>query len=87
MVYNIYNTYYMYSGRLSDILGRKGAMLLGLTLFSSVVLTLCCCPPLMCGIGGGTLLCGLAPSMDMLILARAIAGMVSTVVYGSLLIK
>lgn len=30
---------YMYSGRLSDILGRKGAMLLGLTLFSSVVLT------------------------------------------------
>ncbi|KAF8580262.1 MFS general substrate transporter [Ramaria rubella] len=45
-------------GRLSDILGRKGAMLLALTLFTS-----------------GTLFCGLAPSMDLLILARAIAGM------------
>ncbi|KIJ56179.1 hypothetical protein M422DRAFT_57657 [Sphaerobolus stellatus SS14] len=45
-------------GRLSDILGRKGAMLLGLTLFSF-----------------GTLLCGLASSMNVLILARAIAGM------------
>jgi predicted MFS family arabinose efflux permease len=30
----------------------------------------------MCRIAGGTLLCGLAPSMNMLILARAIAGMV-----------
>ncbi|KAI0786360.1 MFS general substrate transporter [Abortiporus biennis] len=45
-------------GRLSDILGRKGAMLLALSLF-----------------GSGTLLCGLAPSMDSLIAARAIAGM------------
>ncbi|EMD40562.1 hypothetical protein CERSUDRAFT_111161 [Gelatoporia subvermispora B] len=45
-------------GRLSDILGRKGAMLLALSLF-----------------GSGTLLCGLAPSMDALIAARAIAGM------------
>ncbi|KAG9008917.1 hypothetical protein FRB93_005967 [Tulasnella sp. JGI-2019a] len=45
-------------GRLSDIIGRKGAMLLGLSLF-----------------GGGTLLCGLAPSMGTLIAARAIAGM------------
>ncbi|KAI0092776.1 MFS general substrate transporter [Irpex rosettiformis] len=45
-------------GRLSDILGRKGAMLLALSLF-----------------GSGTLLCGLAPSMDALIIARAIAGM------------
>lgn len=45
-------------GRLSDILGRKGAMLLALSLF-----------------GFGTLLCGLAPSMDALIAARAIAGM------------
>ncbi|KAI0346735.1 MFS general substrate transporter [Trametopsis cervina] len=45
-------------GRLSDILGRKGAMLLALSLF-----------------GVGTLLCGLAPSMDALIIARAIAGM------------
>ncbi|KAF9246956.1 vacuolar amino acid permease [Melanogaster broomeanus] len=45
-------------GRLADILGRKGAMLLGLTLF-----------------GSGTIACGLAPSMEMLILARAVAGM------------
>ncbi|KAI0315395.1 vacuolar amino acid permease [Amylostereum chailletii] len=45
-------------GRLSDILGRKGAMLLALTLF-----------------GIGTVLCGLAPSMNTLIAARAIAGM------------
>ncbi|TCD71312.1 hypothetical protein EIP91_011083 [Steccherinum ochraceum] len=45
-------------GRLSDILGRKGAMLLALCLF-----------------GTGTLLCGLAPSMDALIAARAVAGM------------
>ncbi|KAI0079648.1 vacuolar amino acid permease [Panus rudis PR-1116 ss-1] len=45
-------------GRLSDILGRKGAMLLALALF-----------------GSGTLLCGLAPSMDALIAARAVAGM------------
>ncbi|KAG8855602.1 hypothetical protein FRB96_006797 [Tulasnella sp. 330] len=45
-------------GRLSDIMGRKGAMLLALSLF-----------------GSGTLLCGLAPSMNTLIAARAIAGM------------
>ncbi|KAL0070912.1 hypothetical protein AAF712_002133 [Marasmius tenuissimus] len=45
-------------GRLSDILGRKGAMLLALTLF-----------------GSGTILCGLATSMEMLIAARAVAGM------------
>ncbi|KAL1946941.1 hypothetical protein VTO73DRAFT_15045 [Trametes versicolor] len=45
-------------GRLSDILGRKGAMLLALSLF-----------------GSGTLFCGLAPSMDALIVARAVAGM------------
>ncbi|PAV20724.1 MFS general substrate transporter [Pyrrhoderma noxium] len=45
-------------GRLSDILGRKGAMLLGLSLF-----------------GSGTILCGLAPSMEALIAARALAGM------------
>ncbi|KAI9001206.1 vacuolar amino acid permease [Trametes punicea] len=45
-------------GRLSDILGRRGAMLLALSLF-----------------GSGTLFCGLAPSMDALIVARAIAGM------------
>nr|VWO96887.1 N/A [Ganoderma boninense] len=45
-------------GRLSDILGRKGAMLLALSFF-----------------GSGTLLCGLAPSMDALIAARALAGM------------
>lgn len=45
-------------GRLSDILGRKGAMLLALSLF-----------------GTGTVLCGVAPSMNTLIAARAIAGM------------
>ncbi|EEB95924.1 hypothetical protein MPER_05031, partial [Moniliophthora perniciosa FA553] len=45
-------------GRLSDILGRKGAMLLALTLF-----------------GSGTTFCGLAPSMELLIAARAVAGM------------
>ncbi|KAG8955707.1 hypothetical protein FRC04_007698 [Tulasnella sp. 424] len=45
-------------GRLSDIMGRKHAMLLALVLFTT-----------------GTLLCGLAPSMDALIAARAIAGM------------
>ena len=45
-------------GRLSDILGRKGAMILALVLF-----------------GLGTLLCGIAPSMNVLIAARAIAGM------------
>ena len=45
-------------GRLSDILGRKGAMLLALSLF-----------------GSGTLLCGVAPSMNVLLAARAIAGM------------
>lgn len=45
-------------GRLSDIIGRRGAMLLALSLF-----------------GSGTLLCGIAPSMEILIIARAIAGM------------
>ncbi|KIK08399.1 hypothetical protein K443DRAFT_1497 [Laccaria amethystina LaAM-08-1] len=45
-------------GRLSDVLGRKGAMLLALSLF-----------------GTGTVLCGVAPSMNALIAARAIAGM------------
>jgi len=45
-------------GRLADILGRKGAMLLALSLF-----------------GSGTILCGFAPSMKILIAARAIAGM------------
>lgn len=45
-------------GRLSDIMGRKGAMLLGLSLF-----------------GSGTIFCGLAPSMESLIAARAVAGM------------
>ncbi|KAG0705491.1 vacuolar amino acid permease [Suillus ampliporus] len=45
-------------GRLSDILGRKGAMLLGLSLF-----------------GSGTIACAFAPSMEALIIARAVAGM------------
>ncbi|KAH9007070.1 vacuolar amino acid permease [Lactarius hatsudake] len=67
----LYGTYTRYSfasirtrsfyndiGRLSDILGRRGAMLLGLTLF-----------------GAGTICCGIAPSMEALIAARAVAGM------------
>ncbi|KAJ7086722.1 major facilitator superfamily domain-containing protein [Mycena epipterygia] len=45
-------------GRLADILGRKGAMLLALSLF-----------------GSGTILCGMVPSMEALILARILAGM------------
>ncbi|KAI0254310.1 vacuolar amino acid permease [Lactifluus subvellereus] len=45
-------------GRLSDIIGRRAAMLLGLTLF-----------------GAGTITCGIAPSMEALIAARAVAGM------------
>ena len=45
-------------GRLSDIIGRRGAMLLALTLF-----------------GSGTFLCGIAPSMNVLFAARAVAGM------------
>lgn len=44
-------------GRLCDIIGRRGAMILALTLF-----------------GVGTVGCGIAPSMETLILARAIAG-------------
>ena len=45
-------------GRLLEILGCKGMVLLALSLFVS-----------------GTLLCGIAPSMNVLIAARAIAGM------------
>lgn len=45
-------------GRLADILGRRGALLLALTLF-----------------GVGTVLCGLAPSLELLIAARVLAGM------------
>ena len=44
-------------GRLCDIIGRRGAMILALILF-----------------GIGTVGCGIAPSMETLILARAIAG-------------
>ncbi|KAJ7904358.1 major facilitator superfamily domain-containing protein [Mycena olivaceomarginata] len=56
-------------GRLADILGRKGAMLLALFLF-----------------GSGTVICGMVPSMETLILARALAGMgVSTIVVTDLI--
>ncbi|KAG8869816.1 hypothetical protein FRC20_000811 [Serendipita sp. 405] len=62
-------------GRLSDILGRKGAMLLAMTFFTF-----------------GTSLCGIAPSMEVLIAARAIAGMgggglnsVSTIILSDLI--
>lgn len=44
-------------GRLSDIVGRKGSMILAVSFFSL-----------------GTLGCGLAPSMNTLLVARAIAG-------------
>jgi MFS family permease len=61
-------------GRLSDILGRKGAMLLALSLFSKRSQirgqnNFHVSP------GSGTILCGLASSMKTLIAARAIAGM------------
>ncbi|KAG6890904.1 hypothetical protein C0995_000861 [Termitomyces sp. Mi166 len=52
-------------GRLADILGRKGAMLVALTLF-----------------GSGTICCGIAPSMQALIAARAVAGMGGGGLYG-----
>lgn len=45
-------------GRLSDIIGRRGAMFVALITF-----------------GAGTILCGIAPSMETLIAARALAGM------------
>ena len=62
-------------GRLSDILGRRGAMLLALTLFGNCWVTnaLELSSPRFSG--SGTILCGLAPSMNALIAARAIAGM------------
>ncbi|KAH8113370.1 vacuolar amino acid permease [Phellopilus nigrolimitatus] len=63
-------------GRLSDILGRKGAMLLGLSLFgASLVDSVTLGSPNACFAGSGTILCGLAPSMEALIAARALAGM------------
>ncbi|KAJ7693479.1 vacuolar amino acid permease [Mycena olivaceomarginata] len=51
-------------GRLADILGRKGAMLLALFLFGTLF-----------SLGSGTVICGMVPSMETLILARALAGM------------
>lgn len=64
-------------GRLSDIMGRKGAMLLALSLFGRLPNFLFQEQrhSLLLPSGSGTLLCGLAPSMDSLIVARAIAGM------------
>jgi len=59
---------------LSDILGRKGALLVALTLFGEVLKMQQGPLPDMLP-GSGTILCGLAPSMEMLIVARAIAGM------------
>lgn len=63
-------------GRLSDILGRKGAMLLALSLFGG----LCSLPSIVAlpdgaFLGVGTICCGIAPSMETLIAARAVAGM------------
>jgi len=65
----------MAKGRLSDILGRKGAMLLALSFFGQLCIRPCEYVALMFPAGVGTFLCGLAPSMDGLIVARAIAGM------------
>ena len=62
------------SGRLSDIIGRKAAMLLGLSLFGEhfpfILITLSYNVP-----GSGTILCGLAQSMGQLVAARSLAGM------------
>jgi MFS family permease len=65
-------------GRLADILGRRGALLLALTLFG---LFLFChifryvTHVYFYFIASGTILCGLAPSLSFLIAARALAGM------------
>ncbi|EGO01838.1 hypothetical protein SERLA73DRAFT_71001 [Serpula lacrymans var. lacrymans S7.3] len=61
-------------GRLSDIIGRRGAMLLALSLFGKSSLT-SLYPPLTLTPGSGTIACGLASSMEILIIARAVAGM------------
>nr|GAT53986.1 predicted protein [Mycena chlorophos] len=63
-------------GRLADILGRKGAMLLALFFFGMHP----CISLSMSSIqwraraGSGTVFCGIASSMEALILARAVAG-------------
>jgi len=67
---------FSFVGRLSDILGRKGAMLLALSLFGmpSMIYRSRSYFELKSE-GSGTLLCGFAPSMEFLIAARALAGM------------
>lgn len=45
-------------GKASDILGRRGAALVAIGLFTA-----------------GTFLCGVAPSMELLIVGRLVAGM------------
>lgn len=63
-------------GRLSDILGRKGAMLLALSLFGKTeIQTYLISQSVQSLPGSGTIFCGLAPSMETLIAARAVAGM------------
>ncbi|KAL0581982.1 hypothetical protein V5O48_000040 [Marasmius crinis-equi] len=64
-------------GRLSDILGRKGAMLLALTLFGTETSLAVVFKSTSTSLssGAGTIFCGLATSMEMLIAARAVAGM------------
>jgi MFS family permease len=64
-------------GRLSDILGRKGAMLLALFLFGELLVRsyLVFMTPDRMLVGSGTIFCGVAPSMETLIIARAVAGM------------
>jgi len=60
-------------GRLSDILGRKGAMLLGLSLFGEILVRYIYRASRRTDVLGiGTLLCAVAPTMKALIAARAI---------------
>lgn len=62
-------------GRLADILGRKGSMLLALSLFGgSALLSYNQNDPL-CITGLGTIWCGMAGSMNLLIAGRIVAGM------------
>ena len=64
-------------GRLSDIIGRKAAMLTALSLFGMLRVfpfRLCGCD-VKTSLGSGTICCGLASSMELLIVARAVAGM------------
>jgi MFS family permease len=65
-------------GRLSDILGRKAAILLAMFLFSELhplLSTFSVSNQFTFLAATGTAICGTAPSMNILIAGRAIAGM------------